>query len=66
MSANTIIERNIEMFSKSFTKKDKISFQAKHTILGMIQMSVHLGALSFTEAEIYIDSVFAIYSTFVK
>jgi hypothetical protein len=58
MQAERIIEQNIEMFSKTFTKKDTLSFQAKHTILGMIQMSVHLGAMSFADAEKYIDAVF--------
>lgn len=58
MQAERIIEQNIEMFSKTFTKKDTLSFQAKHTILGMIQMAVHLEALTFADAEKYIDAVF--------
>ena len=58
MQAERIIEQNIEMFSKTFTKKDTVSFQAKHTILGMIQMAIHLEALTFADAEKYIDAVF--------
>lgn len=58
MQAERIIKQNIEMFSKTFTKKDTLSFQAKHTILGMIQMAVHLEALTFADAEKYIDAVF--------
>lgn len=58
MQAERIIERNIEMFSKTFTKRDSLSFQAKHTILGMIQMAIHLEAMTFADAEKYIDAVF--------
>ena len=61
MQAERIIEQNIEMFSKTFTKKDTLSFQAKHTILGMIQMAVHLKAMTFDEAEKHIDAVFEVY-----
>lgn len=58
MQAERIIEQNIEMFSKTFTEKNTLSFQAKHTILGMIQMAIHLEALTFADAEKYIDAVF--------
>jgi hypothetical protein len=61
MQAERIIEQNIEMFSKTFTKKDTLSFQAKHTILGMIQMAVHLEALSFADAEKHINAMFEAY-----
>ena len=61
MQAERIIEQNIEMFSKTFKKRDMVSFQSKHTILGMIQMAVHLKAMTFDEAEKHIDAVFDAY-----
>lgn len=61
MQAERIIEQNIEMFSKTFITKNTLSFQAKHTILGMIQMAVHLEAMSFADAEKHINAVFEAY-----
>lgn len=61
MQAERIIEQNIEMFSKTFTEKNTLSFQAKHTILGMIQMAIHLEAMTFADAEKHIDAVFEVY-----
>ena len=61
MQAERIIEQNIEMFQKTFTRRDTIAFQSKHTILGMIQMAVYLKAMTFDDAEKYIDAVFNAY-----
>jgi hypothetical protein len=61
MQAERIISESIKKYSRSNKKKDKMSKQLKHTILGMIYMSVKLGELSLEDAEKYVDEVFEAY-----
>lgn len=61
MQAERIISESIKQFSRTNQKKDKMSKQLKHTILGMIYMSVKLEEISLETAEKYVDEVFEAY-----
>ena len=61
MQAERIIAESIKQYARTNQKKDEMSKKLKHTILGMIYMSVKLGELSLEDAEKYVDEVFETY-----
>lgn len=57
MSAKFIIEKNIENFKQTLHNHDEFSSFLVHSLIGQITMAVELNALSWNEAEQYIDEV---------
>lgn len=57
MSAKFIIEKNIENFKQTLQSHDEFSSFLIHSLIGQITMAVELNALSWEDAEKYIDKV---------